>query len=158
MTWLEALSHWQVAGALRQWVSAYALVNAAHIIGIGLLIGSIATLDLRLLGAFRAASLKELAPPLSRMAAFGLLLAICTGFLLFCVRPVAYAQNAAFLTKLAFVAFGTVNALALRASEGWRRVRAGGSASAHVKTAALLSLALWTGAVLCGRWIGFSQE
>ncbi|WP_127091281.1 DUF2214 domain-containing protein [Aquabacter cavernae] len=158
MTWLEALSHWQVAAALRHWVSAYALVNAAHIIGIGLLIGAIATLDLRLLGAFRASSLQDLAPPLSRMAAFGLLLAVCTGFLLFCVRPVAYAENPAFLTKLALVALGTANALALRASGGWRRVKAGGPASMRVKIAAVLSLVLWTGAVLCGRWIGFSQE
>lgn len=157
MAWLEALSHWPVAAALRQWVAAYALLNAAHILGIGLLVGAIATLDLRLLGAFKSAALPELAPPLSRVAAAGLLLALCTGALLFTVRPAAYAQNPAFLAKLTLVALGILNALLLRAGSGWRRMLDGASVPPRIKVGAALSLGIWVGAILCGRWIGFLQ-
>lgn len=157
MAWLEALSHWQPAVALRQWVSLYALVNAAHILGIGLLLGSIATLDLRLLGAFPRASLPDLAGPLAKMAAGGLALALATGFLLFGVRPVAYAENPAFLAKLALVVLGILNALLLRLGSGWRRAMAGQRVLPRMKVAAAFSLVVWTLAVLSGRWIGFSQ-
>lgn len=130
-------------------------MNAAHILGIGLLLGAIATLDLRLLGAFRAVPLAHLAAPLGRVAAAGLALALATGLLLFSVAPASYLGNVAFLAKLALVAAGTANALALRRGAPWRRALVEGQAGAAVRVAALLSLLLWTLAVVAGRWIGF---
>ena len=50
--WLEALP---LAAWLRRPTPAYPLVNAAHILGIGLILGAILPLDLRLMGVFRAA-------------------------------------------------------------------------------------------------------
>lgn len=156
MELLQALADWPVAAALRRSAIAYPLVNAAHILGIALLVGAIATLDLRLLGAFGRYPVAALAPPLSRMAAAGLALAVATGFLLFSVRPAAYAQNPAFLAKLALVGLGTINALALGANRRWRRVlREGGAIPPAAKLAAALSLLCWTAAIVAGRWIGF---
>jgi hypothetical protein len=154
---LGALSGWPVAAFLRESTIAYAALNAAHIFAIGLVVGSIATLDLRILGLFRQASFAVLAGPLSRVAAAGVLLAIATGFLLFSVRPNAYAQNPAFLAKISLVALGIVNALLLRANRHWPP--AGGGARPHlsVRLAALFSLLIWAAAVLAGRWIGFLQ-
>ena len=40
--------------AMRQWLWLYPAVETAHIVGIGLLFGSIAVLDLRLLGLSQA--------------------------------------------------------------------------------------------------------
>lgn len=88
-----------MAVALRQSPALYPLANAAHILGIGLLVGAIFTLDLRVLGAFRQAPLTVLGPPLVRMAAIGLGLALVTGFLIFTVRPAGYAANPAFLVS-----------------------------------------------------------
>ena len=104
--WLEALAATPVAALLRTSTVAYATLNAAHIFSIGLVVGSIATLDLRVLGLFRGVPLGALASPLSRIAAAGLLLAVTTGFFLFSVRPLTYAQNPAFLTKISLVALG----------------------------------------------------
>jgi len=157
MDWLEAVGQWPLAEGLRQTVVAYALVNAAHILGLALLIGAIATLDLRLLGAFRAAPVPVLAAPLTKVAATGLLLALGTGVLLFSVRPLEYAQNPAFLTKLALVTAGVINALVLRAGPDWRLTLAGGTPTARVRIGAALSLLIWTGAIVSGRWIGFLQ-
>ncbi len=155
--WLQALAAWPVAAYLREATVAYAALNAAHIFAIGLVIGSIVTLDLRILGMFRAVPLQPLAPPLSRVAAAGVLLAIATGFLLFSVRPVAYVNNPAFLAKVSLVGLGVVNALALRANRHWRVTREGAPPHASLRIAAVLSLLIWAGAVLAGRWIGFLQ-
>ncbi|MGQ9370764.1 hypothetical protein [Azospirillum sp. ST 5-10] len=152
---LRALGDWPGAVALRASSTAYMLVNAAHILAFALLVGAIATLDLRLLGAFRAAPLAGFAPPLARVAATGLALAVLTGLALFSVRPVAYAETPAFLAKLALVGAATANALILRRTAGWRAALAGGEPGAAVRASALLSLALWAATVLAGRWIGF---
>jgi hypothetical protein len=126
-------------------------VNATHIIGIALLFGAVATLDLRLLGAFRGQQLAELGPPLQRVAAAGLLLAALTGALLFTTRPTAYAGNPAFLLKLGLVGLGAANALLLHRRGLWRRALASGEAPLALKAAALVSLLSWIAAVLAGR-------
>jgi hypothetical protein len=154
---LQALAAWPVAAFLRESTVAYASLNAAHIFSIGLVVGAIVSLDLRVIGLFRAVPLRLLAEPLSRVAAVGILLAATSGVLLFSVRPLAYAENPAFLTKLALVAIGIINALALRANPHWRAALDGAPLHLSVRLAALLSLALWAGAVLAGRWIGFLQ-
>ncbi|WP_199231340.1 DUF2214 domain-containing protein [Falsiroseomonas bella] len=153
----EALAAWPVAEALRRSAILYPLVNAAHILGIGLLLGTIAALDLRLLGAFRAVPLALVGPMLARLAAAGLGVAAVTGLLLFSTRPAAYAENPAFLAKLALVGLGLGNVALLRAGRGWRAALAGAAPSPGVRAAAALSLAAWVGAVVAGRWIGFLQ-
>lgn len=155
MEFLEALSGWPPAVALRGSLWLYPLANAAHIFSIGLVIGSIVTLDLRVLGLFRAAPLAALAPPLTRIAMTGILFAALTGFLLFSVRPAGYAANPAFLIKLGLVALGVLNALILHTGKGWRAAVEAGTAPSSVKLAALFSIFIWAGAVLAGRWIGF---
>jgi hypothetical protein len=152
---LAALSEWPVAAALRRSAVLYPLVNAAHILSIGLVIGAIFTLDARVLGAFGRVPLGLLGPPLVRMAAIGLGGAAATGFLLFSVRPSAYAANPAFLVKLGLIALGLLNVLALRLGTGWRQALGGGAVVVPVRVAAALSMLVWTGTVLAGRWIGF---
>jgi hypothetical protein len=154
MEFLDALGGWPVADALRRSRVLYPLLNAAHIFSIGLVIGSIVTLDLRLLGLFRAFPLAALAPPLARTAACGVVLALVTGFLLFSVKPAEYVQNSAFLLKLALVTLGVVNALILRAGPHWGTLQTG-AVSVPVRLMALFSLLTWMAAVLAGRWIAF---
>lgn len=154
---LQAISDLPVAAALRGSAFAYPLVNAAHIAGFGALLGAIVTLDLRLLGAFRAQPLGVLAPPLWRVAAGGLAVAALSGLLLFSTRAATYAENPAFLLKLGLVGAGLLNALALRLNPHWARALGGGPVHASVRLAAAVSLLAWLGAVLAGRWIGFLQ-
>jgi hypothetical protein len=154
---LQALSEWSVAAVLRQSRIAYPLVNAAHIMSIGLLLGSIVTLDLRLLGLFRGYSIAGLGPPLWRVATCGLILAMVTGFLLFSTRPLTYAGNPAFLAKLVFVGLGVLNVIVLRYNRHWRQAIDGARVHGSVRVAAFVSLFGWLGAVVAGRWIGFLQ-
>ena len=154
---LAALADWPGAQALRGSMALYAITNAAHILAIGLVVGSLATLDLRLLGLFRNAPVAALGPPLSRVAAWGVGLAALTGFLLFSVRPSEYIQNPAFLTKISLVALGVLNALVLHFGPRWKQVLRGGAIAPRVRVSAVLSLLIWICAVMAGRWIGFSE-
>lgn len=156
MELLTALHGSALAVGLRT-PALYPFVNAGHILSLALLVGSIATLDLRMLGLFRSAPLPALAPPLSRMAAVGAALALVTGFLLFSVKPVGYWENTMFPVKLILVAAGLLNAGLVHASPHWRAVLAGGPVPARLKVSAALSLAIWVSAVLAGRWIAFVE-
>ncbi|EHK73890.1 hypothetical protein SM0020_31624 [Sinorhizobium meliloti CCNWSX0020] len=155
LTWIEALPF---AVAIRRSAVLYIFVNSAHILSIGIIVGSILPLDLRLLGFFRSVPVAVVGPYLSRAAAIGVALAIATGFCLFSVRPVEYAANPAFLTKMTLLALGVLNAAILHLTPQWRDAVKGGPLSPRVRLSALLSMSIWTGAVLAGRWIGFLSE
>ena len=60
LPWLDALAGWPGARWLQGSGTAYLIVNALHILGIGLLVGAILPLDLRLAGFFRRVPLVPL--------------------------------------------------------------------------------------------------
>jgi hypothetical protein len=155
MAWLEWLGGLPHAGLLRRSATLYMLVNAAHILGISLLVGAILPLDLRLIGVLKDGPVAVLAPFLVRIAATGLALAMLTGFLLFSVKPVEYAGNPAFLVKIGLLAPGLVNVLSQHATNGWRTMLESGDISATVRMLAVVSFVVWVSAVVAGRWIGF---
>ncbi|NYT44551.1 DUF2214 domain-containing protein [Alcaligenaceae bacterium] len=153
---LEWLASLPPAVLLQGSGTAYLFVNAAHILFLGVLVGSIVALDLRVLGLGRDIPLSAIAPYLSRVAAGGLALAIFTGFWLFITQPEEYVTSAAFLVKIALVLLGVLNALWLHASTAWRQAllpdaRTPRAARLH----AVASLFIWLSAVLAGRWIAF---
>ncbi|MBB3314581.1 MULTISPECIES: DUF6644 family protein [unclassified Rhizobium] len=152
---LEWLAATPLSSGLRRSALVYMAVNAAHILSIGLLIGAILPLDLRLMGLFGSLPLAVLGPFLSRAAAVGLVGAVLTGFALFSVKPIEYAENPAFLAKLGVLVLGILNAAVVHAQAAWRRAVSGSSPAFSLRLQAGLSAAVWTSALLAGRWIGF---
>jgi len=152
---LQSLGQWWGATLLRDSGTAYLLVNATHILGIGLLLGSILPLDLRLIGVLRAPPLALLGPFLSRTAAVGLALAMLTGIWLFSVNPSDYIQNQAFLYKMGLLGFALINVVLQQTSGPYRSALRGGAIHVRVRVLALLSACLWLGMLVAGRWIGF---
>ena len=104
MTLVDWIGAWPGAVLLQRSGTLYLFVNAAHIASVGLLIGGILPLDLRLAGLLRGVPLATIGPFLSRSAATGLALAIATGLWLFTVKPREYLENEAFLWKMALLA------------------------------------------------------
>lgn len=157
--WLQALAATAPASLFRNSTAAYAALDAFHIFSIGLTIGSFVALDLRALGLFRRVPLSALADPLSRIAATGVYCAALSGFMLFSVRPLAYAENPAFLIKITLVALGVLNALVLRTTYGWQLALEEDDEPIpdSVRAAAFRSLLIWAGAVFAGRWVGLLQ-
>ena len=152
---IEALGHWPGALWLQRSGTAYLVVNAAHILGIGLLVGAILPLDLRLIGLLRGAPLAVLAPFLIRTAAFGLALALLTGAWLFTVKPSEYAGNPAFLIKLALLALALGNIALQHRGRALAEALATKRVPWSARASALASFTLWLAVLLAGRWIGF---
>lgn len=149
--WIEALPAVRLIVTV-PWV--YPTISALHILGIGILLGSIASVDLRLLRIL-GPKFDAVVPTLIRLALVGFGVAVTTGFLLASVRIGNYAQNPAFLAKLTILLAAGVNAIALRIAS-----RPGDVVSmvgrARGRAAAIASLSLWMGAVFAGRWIAFA--
>jgi hypothetical protein len=155
--WAAALEATSLATALRNSVWGYPLVNAAHILGVALLIGSILPLDLRLLGAWRSVPIEPLWRVLTRTAGAGLVLAMVFGILLFITRATEYVSSYLFVSKMVAVGLGTINALALRMPRARRSeiLWTEGKPPARLRIAGGLSIASWLTALTLGRLIGY---
>jgi hypothetical protein len=134
-------------------------IESVHVLAITFVVGSIAMVDLRLLGwASRGDSLarmtREIVP--WTIGAFGI--AAVTGSLLFISNAVRYSNNGFFRAKLVLLALAGLNMLVFHFAIG-RRV-ADWPASAPAPSAARvsggLSLAFWVIIVVFGRWVGFT--
>ena len=148
---LEAIGSWPGAVWLQQSWIAYLFVNAAHILGIGMLLGSILPLDLRLLGLFRKHPIEVLGPFLVRGAAAGLGLAAFTGLWLFSVKPEEYLGNAAFRWKLLLLVVAFANIV----FQHWQSRGREFQLTPATRVSAALSLTAWLSVLVAGRWIGF---
>ena len=156
--WLAAIEATELARELRDSVWAYPLVNAGHIFGVALLVGSIVPLDLRLLGFWRSLPLVPLWRVLTRTAATGLLIAVACGALLFITRATEYAASSLFISKMAIVAAATTNAAALRLAADGTPARMHSltrEPSKRMRIAGGLSLTAWLTALTLGRLVGY---
>lgn len=145
---LELLEHSAPAIYLRGSFVAYPLVNATHVLAIGALVTSALLMDLRIFGIGASLPTSAILGYLRPVAVLALVVALATGVLLFSVRPLEYADNPAFRLKLVLVGAAMANALAFNLLPG--RV----SPLAR-RALAAISLSLWLGAAVAGRFIGF---
>jgi len=154
---LAALDGSTLAVALRQSFWIYPLVNAAHILGVALLVGAIVPMDLRLLGAWPDVPVATLGSVLLPLAIIGLLLAALSGGLLFIVQPLEYVAQPLFWAKMSFVLFGIGNAIALRRSQAWSEQFPATPLrpALRAKVAGAASLSAWLTTLLFGRLLGY---
>ncbi|RUT31105.1 hypothetical protein EMQ25_09535 [Arsenicitalea aurantiaca] len=147
---IEAIGASAPASALRTSFYVYPVVNAAHILALGMLVTSAILMDLRVLGLGRGIALPAVIAALRPVAITALVAALITGGLLFIVQPVTYAGNPAFLAKLALLALALLNAAAFTLSRAHLRPE-----HSLTRLMAGLSILLWLCVLLAGRFIGF---
>lgn len=152
---LHAISGWPGAAFLQEHWVAYLVVNAAHILGIGLLLGAILPLDWLVLRSTRGRDLSTLGPFLVRVAATGTALAVTTGLWLFSVKPLEYAENPAFLFKVTLLVLAICNIALQHRGKDFAAALRNGQVSVRVRTLASTSAMLWLSVLIAGRWIGF---
>src|SRR5262249_11519015 len=146
--WLVT-SPWANAMNGPEW--AFPVVQSLHFIGFALSIGTIAMVDLRLLGlGMRRQTATELASDLNRWTLIGIAVMLITGPLMFSADAVRYHVNPSFQFKMyclmaALMFHFTVHRWAVRPD----------ASPVLTKTAGALSLLLWTGVVAGGRMIAF---
>lgn len=150
---LAAIERLPVAGALKASFYAYPLVNALHILSIGMLVGAVVLMDLRILGLARGVEREPFLHLMRVTAALAFPVAVLTGLALFSVRAGEYAANPAFQAKLALLVLAGLNFGA------FRRIAAPAAAGAPYPPAAralaALSIVLWLAVLVAGRFIGF---
>lgn len=146
---LAAIEATSVAQYLKQARWGYALVNAAHILGIAMLVGALAPLSLRLIGfGWVGVPLALFERILRPTAALGLLLAVASGVLLFSSGAQDYAATGLFKLKMALVAVGVAHALLY--IRGFDRLP-----RARQRLAGAVSALVWIATLICGRLLGF---
>jgi hypothetical protein len=153
--WLERSPF---ASAIRESDWLFPALETVHVVALAVVIGSIISVDLRLLGrtpgdgAFTAIA-REMLP----WTWVGFVLASLAGSLMFASKAVTYAGNGPFRMKMLLLLLAGCNmalfhGLGMRDVQQWDDRRAPLSA----RLAGAVSLLLWIGVVAAGRWIGFT--
>lgn len=152
------IESWQLSVFLRKSVWAYPLVNTLHLLGVALLMGGVAALDLRILGVWRRVAQADVARVAVSLASAGFLLAVVAGPLLFVVQAKTYAVVWLFWLKMALLLLAVLNAGLVVRSGAWRRFAGADQerASTNLKLAAVASLLLWLGVMATGRLVGYA--
>lgn len=150
LIWLESLSP---VAALRGSVVLYPVVSALHIIGIGLLLGTIVIIDLRVIGLWQAERWRQALYELLPLARLGFALAVASGTWLFSIRATEYLANPALQLKLVLITIALLNVMVFHIL--WRCVDNDASPTVVLRLSAGLSLVVWLASVFAGRAIGF---
>ncbi|WP_428417056.1 hypothetical protein [Methylibium sp.] len=128
----------------------YPALEAVHVCGIALLLGSLVLFELRLWGAAPTLSVQALARLALPVTLAGFGVAAVSGVLMFSSQPGDLMANRYFTLKMALLLAAGSNAAIFHARGGPRRL----DAWARAQTA--LSLGLWIAVIICGRWIAYA--
>lgn len=161
---LSALLNWLGNTPLALFISesdwAFPAIESVHVIALALVVGTIAIVDLRLLGvASMHRPYRELAREVLPCTWAAFTVAATSGALMFISHPVEYFENVAFRIKIALLVLAGINMLVFqfgtaRAAPRWDQ---GAAIPLAGKVAATLSLAFWIAVVFFGRRIGFTM-
>ena len=157
---VQAIYDSGIAEWMRGSLKAMPLVEATHVLAIATVFGTILLVDLRLLGIAgtnRPYSVVAREMLGKTWAAF--ILAVFTGALMVAPNAITYFGNTAFRLKLLALLLAGVNMvvfqlLTARSMPAWDR---SATTPAAARTAAIISICLWTAIIFLGRWIGFTK-
>jgi hypothetical protein len=158
LKWLEGSG---LATHIRDSVFLFPLLESTHVIGLALVFGTIAVIDLRLLGiASTQRSFQRMASDILKWTWGAFALTVLTGSLMFITNASVYYHNLFFRTKMLLLALTGINMLffeltAARTIHSWDQAP---SAPRAGKAVAALSLAMWIGVICMGRLIGFTTS
>jgi hypothetical protein len=138
-----------VFAALKSHLWAYPALEIVHITGVGVLLGNLILLELRVFGMGPALPVKDLARLSLGLALAGFSLAAASGLLMFASQPAELLANRAFTLKMLLLLAAACNAAwfhgrgALDRLDVWARVQM------------VISTVIWLAVIACGRWIAY---
>lgn len=128
---------------------AYPMLEVVHILGIGLLLGNLALLELRVFGWGTALPVQPLARLSLTLALGGFLLAAASGLLMFATQAGELLANRAFTAKMLLLMLAASNA-------GWFHARRSlEKLDGPARALMVGSTVIWLLVLTCGRWIGY---
>jgi uncharacterized protein DUF6644 len=150
-----------LATTIRNSLYWFPMIESFHVIGLSLVFGTIAIIDLRLLGiASTRRPFSRIASDILKWTWLAFAITATTGLLMFITNADVYYHNFFFRTKMALLALAGFNMLvfeltAKRTIDSWDKDE---SAPAAARTMAAVSLLLWIVIIFMGRWIGFTTS
>jgi uncharacterized membrane protein len=156
MEWLQTSS---LAVFIHQTKWAFTTIEVVHVIAISLVIGTIAIVDLRLLGlASTKRAFTELAREVLPFTWAAFVLAAIAGSLLFISQATEYFVNTTFWIKMSIMVLAGINMLifefiTVRSVQKWDLEP---SPPLPARLAGGISLACWVLVFIFGRWTGFT--
>jgi hypothetical protein len=138
----------------------FPVVETLHVIAIAMVVGSIAVVDLRLLGlSWRGRPVTEVSEEVLPWTWGAFVIAVIAGALMFISAASKYATDLPFQLKMLLLVLAGANMLVFhyvtyRDVEVWNR----GQTPPAAKIAAGLSLAFWIAIVTCGRLVSFTTQ
>lgn len=146
---LATIEAWPLADAIRRSVWAYPLLETVHIAGFAALVGSLLTLELRVLGARLDVALAPLARLALPVAGLGFAVAAVAGAALFVSGASEFGTHPAFLVKMALIVLAGGNAALFHWRGGVVRI------DHWARLQVVLSSLLWLGVIAAGRLIAY---
>ncbi|MEI9977646.1 MAG: DUF6644 family protein [Edaphobacter sp.] len=147
-----------IGTAIRESDYAFPIIESIHVLGITLLVGTIAVLDLRMLGlVLRPISVTRIARTVFPLTWSGFAVMFLSGFLLFWAEAAKNYSNPAFRAKLILLALVGLNPLIFHTTI-YRRVHEWEVLEIspwRARAAAIASLTLWGGVIVAGRLIAY---
>jgi hypothetical protein len=133
----------------------FPVIEAFHLLGLGVTAGAVLVVDLRLLGlGLRKQAVTQVAASMQPWLIGAVTLMFATGIPLFLSEAIKCLYSFAFWVKMTSLLLALLFALTVRRRMTQPDVAAGRPVLARV--AAMVSLCLWFGVAWGGRWIGFS--
>jgi hypothetical protein len=158
---LKSLETSGLANRIRDSLLLFPLIESTHVLGLSLVFGTIAIIDLRLLGmASTQRSFKRMASDILKWTWAAFALTALTGMLMFITNARVYYHNFFFRTKMSLLLLAGINILIFELTAGrtihrWDRAP---SAPPAGKAVAALSLVIWISIIFMGRLIGFTTS
>jgi len=155
--WLEST---MLATAIRENVLLFPLVESLHVLMFTVVLGTIAIVDLRLLGfASRDRRVSALTADVLPITWAAFAFAVLTGTMLFSSNATKYGHNIYFESKMALLGLAGINMLIFHLVGSRDLANWDGAARTpwQAKAAGGCSLLIWIGVIACGRWIGFTM-
>ena len=154
--WL-ATTTWSIA--LHESLYMYPLIESTHVLGLFLFAGTIAMVDLRLLGvAFREIPVSEINARILPWTVAGAVVMVVTGVLLFYAIPVRSYQSLWFRFKVVFLLVAAINVWMFH-----RRVAINQAVwdayerpPRPARVSAVVSLSMWACVIVFGRMIAYN--
>jgi hypothetical protein len=147
--WLEASALGEIA---RDSLWLYPIASIAHVLGIALLIGSIISFDLRVLGVARAVPFAAAAGLLLPVARIGFVIIVLSGVVMLVADATHVATNDAFAVKTVLVVLALTNVLLFHRI-AWPAE--GQEPGQLARALAAFSAVLWLGVASSGRAIAY---
>ena len=136
-------------GALSAQAWVYPMLEVAHLLGVGLLLGNLVLLEMRVWGWASGLPVQPLARLSLSLAMAGFVLAAASGLTMFATMPQELLANRVFTAKMLLIMLAGCNAAWFHGRGSLQKL------DAMARMLMLLSTLLWLLVLTCGRWIAY---